>query len=355
MYGSNLVIGERHQTPMNQPAEQPHNPSLDDHHIRRRRYRKLKIIAAVALLAISAPIALLVVGTLGMTSLVGGLVEPNVNPKSNITRSAVPDPSVKSRAARERAKSRFELAEKQRSRDLKKSLNNVKKIDQNAKKLLAKEAALVAARIVNARFGANLSLAEIKSTVPVKIGGNPAAVNQLLKQAVGNESAKILRSTDKRLAGEAQAVGARVAPIMSQKTSQGAASLQLRLSRQIMDALRAVFKKYGARVAGRTAAKSPIVVLDGPVPVADAGLFIVTVADFYNQGGAARRDLTDTIRGVVFNEYRAALAAKTGATLRTIKKYNQETRQKNCAALRSVYNLHPVDGPEMTVDDLCKA
>lgn len=344
---------------MTQLPKQADNYTLDRQQDRRGRYRKLKIIGVTALLVIGAPIVLFITGALGLTGLVGGLVGSGVSPKSNITRPAVADPSVKKRAAMKQAISRFEDAEQQRLKKFKKSQVNVKNIAISAQKSLRKESALIAGRIVNARFGANLSWATIKTKLPVMLGRNPAAVNQVVNQAVGTESAKIMDLADKEFAGEIQAIGERSEPKKSRKTSQDAASLQLRLGKQIIlrapDALGVVAKKYGVGVAGRAVAKLPAAALDGPVPAAEAILFAATVADIYSQGGAAQSDLTDTIRGVVFKENRAALKRKTAAAFKKIQKDDRLARKRNCEELRSAYDLNPVSDMKATVDKLCKA
>lgn len=344
---------------MTQPPKQEQNPTADHHEVRQGRNRKLKIIAATALLIIGTPVALFVAATFGLTGHAARLVGPSVSSKDNITRPKAPKPSIKNRAALQTAISKFERAEKLRSQNFKRSLASVKKIELIAQKSLRKESALVAGRIVNSSFGIKFYLAKMTSSMSLRLGANPDAVDQLVKRAVGNESAKILNRADQRLAAELKVIGARGTPIMSQKSQQQAALLNPRLSRQIIrrapEALGAVAKKYGVRVAGRTAAKSPVVALDGPVPVADAALFFSTVVDFYKQGGAARRDLTHIIRGVVFTENRSVLAKRTAATTKTIKKRNQLKRQRNCDALRSAYNLNPVSDMKATVDKRCRA
>ena len=326
------------------------------------KHRKKRMGAGTLLLIVAAPIAFLVIAIFGLSGIVGAMFGPVVSSTPKIVRpttiAETRDPLAQNRIKLQKEISTFRNAERIRAETFTKRQTNINKTMVSALGELRKESGQVASRVVSGRFGANLSWAEIVRRWPERFGGNSSAVDQLFNEAVGSRSSAILDRANEKFAGELSRAGAKAEPTLKKRTLQEIKRSQLHMTRQIIrlapEQLEKVAKKYGVRVAGRTVAKSPVIAVDGPIPAADAVLFITMVADIYNQGGAARVDLKNAMRTLVFDENRAVLVKSAATSLRSISKINQTTRFNNCVALKYAYKSHPVGDLKPMIEQLCR-
>ena len=308
----------------------------------KRGHRKAWLSAALALvLGVALVASLLHIASLWIIP-APIIRKPTVPP----IRKALTQEALK-RAELDRALNEFDQRDIARDLKVQNARSRLASISHSASGSLARESDVAAQRLTKLKFGGSLTWAEFRSVWPKRLGGDPRAVEVLVKEAIGPGSSAIHRKAGGALIGTVAALGADAEPAAARIAIEKMPIHQLNLGRSVMvrapAELRKMAARYGANVAERSIVRAPGTVLDGPLPFADVGLFAWALSDIYRLGANARMELRTSLATTIREENLVRLQSGVEAVDRSVTAFSWRQKYAACMTLRLAFENHRLE------------